>query len=123
MTSPPRLLRFGLVGTGFWARATHAPALAATQGVEFAAVWGRDRQATAELAAAYQVVPQAYLWGPAGQSAAPLLVDPVTQLRTALAELAADARSGQTSHPCDVRFGRDVGRVLAQAQRQMDAAR
>jgi predicted dehydrogenase len=299
MTSAPRLLRFGLAGTGFWARATHAPALAATEGVEFAAVWGRDRQATAELAAAYQVVPhheesaflddvdavafavppdvqapfaaraaragkhlllekpvalaeaeadalvgaveeagvasvvffthrfhprvrawlaeatadggwmagaavwlgsslspaspfntpwrrgygalwdlgphlvsllwaslgpvtsvtaeagladvthlvlrhengatstatvtqaaaqaaddpQAYLWGPAGRSAAPLLVDPVTQLRTALTELAANARSGQAGHPCDVRFGRDVGRVLAQAQRQMDAGR
>ncbi|HTX29208.1 MAG TPA: hypothetical protein VME19_19560 [Streptosporangiaceae bacterium] len=50
------------------------------------------------------------------------MVDPVTQLRTALAELAANARAGQTSHPCDVRFGRAVGRVLARAQGQIDAA-
>ena len=57
MTSPPRPLRFGLVGTGYWARITHAPALAAAEGVEFAAVWGRDRRATAELAAAYHVAP------------------------------------------------------------------
>jgi hypothetical protein len=28
-------------------------------------------------------------------------------------------RRWQTSHPCDVRFGRDVGRVLAEAQRQI----
>jgi predicted dehydrogenase len=33
MTAKP--LRFGLVGTGYWARITHAPALASTEGVEF----------------------------------------------------------------------------------------
>jgi predicted dehydrogenase len=38
MTRP---LRFGLVGTGHWARITHAPALASTAGIELAAVWGR----------------------------------------------------------------------------------
>ena len=298
MTSIPRPLRFGLVGTGYWARVTHAPALAATEGIELVAVWGRDRQATADLAAAYHATPhhdeaafladvdavsfsvppgvqapfaaraaragkhlllekpvalteadaddlvdaveqarvasvvfftqrfhpdvrawladvtarggwaggvavwlgtamnsaspfntpwrreagglwdvgphlvsllwaslgpvtsvladagpgdvthlilhhqggassvatatlsaaqgaegpEAYLWGAAGRSAAPLgTAQPVAQLRTALAELAANARSGQTGHPCDVRFGRDVGRVLAEAQRQIDA--
>ena len=42
-------------------------------------------------------------------------------LRVALTELAGNARSGQPGHPCDVRFGRDVGRVLAEAQRQIDA--
>jgi predicted dehydrogenase len=46
-------MRFGLVGTGFWARTTHAPAIATTQGAELVAVWGRDRSAAAELAAAY----------------------------------------------------------------------
>jgi predicted dehydrogenase len=46
-------LRFGLVGTGHWARVTHAPALAAAEGIEFAAVWGRNREAAAELAASY----------------------------------------------------------------------
>jgi predicted dehydrogenase len=51
MTSLP--LRFGLVGTGFWARTAHAPALASTEGIELAGVWGRDRQAAADLAAAH----------------------------------------------------------------------
>ena len=61
-----------------------------------------------------------FLWGEAGRSAAPVETDqPVTPLRTALTELAANARSGQTSHPCDVRFGREVGRVLADAQHQI----
>jgi predicted dehydrogenase len=63
-----------------------------------------------------------YLWGQAGRSTAPVEApEPVTPLRTALTELAANARSGQTSHPCDVQFGRAVGLVLAEAQRQIDA--
>jgi predicted dehydrogenase len=55
MTSSP--LKFGLVGTGYWARIAHAPVLASTEGIELAAVWGRNPGATAELAAAYQATP------------------------------------------------------------------
>jgi predicted dehydrogenase len=44
-------LRFGLVGTGFWARITHAPALSSTEGIELAGVWGRDPSAARALAA------------------------------------------------------------------------
>jgi predicted dehydrogenase len=67
---------------------------------------------------------EAYLWGASGRLAAPLgNIDRLTALRTAVAELAANARTGQTRHPCDVWFGRDVGRVLAEAQRQIDARR
>jgi|SRR5271170_169405 len=63
-----------------------------------------------------------FLWGQAGRTAAPAQAsDPVAPLRTALAELAANARSGQLSHPCDARFGRDVVRILADAQRQIGA--
>jgi len=46
-------LRFGLVGTGYWARITHAPALASAEGIEFTAVWGRSADAATELAVAY----------------------------------------------------------------------
>jgi predicted dehydrogenase len=64
-----------------------------------------------------------YLWGEPGRSAAPLETgQPVIPLRTALTELAANARSGQISHPCDVRFGREIGRVLADAQGQIGSA-
>jgi len=52
MTSAP--LRFGLVGTGYWARTAHAPALASAEGIELAAVWGRDPRAAAGLAADYR---------------------------------------------------------------------
>jgi predicted dehydrogenase len=293
-----RPLRFGLVGTGYWARITHAPALASTDGVEFAAVWGRNREAAADLAAQYrteahddlsaflsgvdavafavppdvqaaiavraaragkhlllekpiaaseasasalvEVAGQAgvasvvffthrfqpdvrawlagvadqggwaggvsvwlgsalqesnpfntpwrndkgalwdlgphvisllwaalgpvvsvtadtgpadvthlvlhhrggatstatvtlsapdglpgldlYVWGTAGISPVPTrAIDPVAQLRTALTELAENARSGRSDHPCDVRFGQAVGQVIAQAERQIGA--
>src|SRR5262249_61959139 len=63
-----------------------------------------------------------YVWGEAGRPVAPVETEqPVTPLRTALTELAANARSGQVSHPCDVQFGREIGLVLAGAQRQIDA--
>jgi predicted dehydrogenase len=65
-----------------------------------------------------------YLWGQPGRSVAPAEIsDPVAALRTALTELTGGVRSGQLSHPCDVRFGRDVNRVLAAAQRQIDSRR
>lgn len=47
MTTP---LRFGLLGTGPWARLAHGPALAAHPGVEFVGVWGRRPEAAAEVA-------------------------------------------------------------------------
>jgi predicted dehydrogenase len=298
MTAPARPLRFGLVGTGHWARITHAPALASTEGIDFTAVWGRNPDAAAALAAqhgaaaypdlgallagvdavAFAVPPQVqsaiaaraaragkhvllerpiatseadadelvravqdggvasvvfftgrfqadvrawlsdvastgrwaggsavwlgtawqaaspfntpwrhemgglwdvaphavsllwaslgpvvsvtadagrddlsylilhhergatstvtatlsaseaaacfslWLWGEHGRTAAPPEPPrPVGAMRVALTELAGNARSGQVGHPCDVRFGRDVGRVLAEAQRQIDA--
>lgn len=49
------LPRVGLLGTGPWARRTHAPALAAHTGSAFAGVWGRRPEAAAELAAEYGV--------------------------------------------------------------------
>ncbi|MFE5620333.1 Gfo/Idh/MocA family protein [Streptomyces sp. NPDC056524] len=45
--------RIGLLGTGPWAAHTHAPALAAHDGVEFVGVWGRRPEAAAELATAF----------------------------------------------------------------------
>jgi predicted dehydrogenase len=69
---------------------------------------------------------EAFVWGSSGRSVAPGASSqgsPVPPLRTALAELAGNIRSGQTEHPCDVRFGRDVGRVIAEAQRQIDQRR
>lgn len=46
-------MRFGLFGTGPWARMAHAPGLAAHPGVEFAGVWGRDEAKAAALAGEY----------------------------------------------------------------------
>jgi predicted dehydrogenase len=57
------------------------------------------------------------VWGEHGIATLPGPGDPVAALRIALAELAANARSGDTAHPCDAAFGRDVTHVLAAAQR------
>jgi predicted dehydrogenase len=74
----------------------------------------------ADAAAGFEL----YVWGESGRLAAPAgSADRVTVLSIALGELAANARAGQVRHRCDVRFGRDVGRVLADAQRQVDARR
>jgi predicted dehydrogenase len=67
---------------------------------------------------------EAYLWSDRGRPVAPLMTpDPVPALSLALTELAANIRAGRTEHPCDVRFGRDVGHVVSEAQRQIDQRR
>jgi predicted dehydrogenase len=77
-------------------------------------------QSAGEKAAGFE----AFVWGGSGRSAAPAApTNPVPPLRTALAELTGNIRSGRTAHPCDVRFGRDVGHVIAEAQRQIDRRR
>jgi predicted dehydrogenase len=64
------------------------------------------------------------LWGARGRSPMPALAeDPVPALGTALSELIATAGSADRAHPCDVRFGAAVTRVLADAQQQIDSRR
>ncbi|AOR36376.1 oxidoreductase [Streptomyces fodineus] len=48
-------MRIGLLGTGPWARAAYAPALAEHPGLEFAGLWGRRPEAATELAEQYDV--------------------------------------------------------------------
>jgi predicted dehydrogenase len=65
-----------------------------------------------------------FVWGEAGRSLMPAeLVDSVAALRTAAAELIAGAAAGRVTHPCDVRFGRDITKVLAEAEAQLEGAR
>jgi predicted dehydrogenase len=64
---------------------------------------------------------ETYLWGPSGRSAVPAgNTDALAPLGTALAELTANIRGGLSAHPCDASFGRDVGHVISEAQRQID---
>ncbi|HXB46184.1 MAG TPA: Gfo/Idh/MocA family oxidoreductase, partial [Streptosporangiaceae bacterium] len=53
--SGDRPLTFGLVGTGHWARVAHARALASVPEIKFAAVWGRNTEAAAGLAAEFGI--------------------------------------------------------------------
>ncbi len=48
-------MRFGLVGTGHWAREVHAAALATHPAVRFCGVWGRSPAKAASAAQAYGV--------------------------------------------------------------------
>lgn len=48
-------MRIGLLGTGPWAKAAYAPALAGHTGLEFAGVWGRRPEAATALAEQYGV--------------------------------------------------------------------
>jgi predicted dehydrogenase len=43
-------LRFGLIGTGYWAKVIHGTSTAQHSGVEFVGVWGRDRAKTSAIA-------------------------------------------------------------------------
>lgn len=49
-------LRFGLVGTGYWASETHAAGIADAAGADLAAVWGRNAAAADELASRHGAV-------------------------------------------------------------------
>ena len=50
-------MRFGLVGTGHWARQTHATALAAHPGADLVGVWGRSLARATELAETFGARP------------------------------------------------------------------
>jgi predicted dehydrogenase len=43
-------MKVGVIGTGHWARTTHAPGAATAEGVELVGVWGRSADAARELA-------------------------------------------------------------------------
>ena len=48
-------MRFGVFGTGPWARAVHAPALAGHPAAELVRVWGRDLAKAKALGAEFEV--------------------------------------------------------------------
>jgi predicted dehydrogenase len=50
-------MRFGLVGTGFWAATVHAAGIAAHPDTELTGVWGRDQTKAAALAERYGARP------------------------------------------------------------------
>jgi predicted dehydrogenase len=61
------------------------------------------------------------IWGaPGRRELPPGPSDPVAALASAARELAAAAAEERPSHPCDVQYGREVVRLLAEAQRQLD---
>ncbi len=64
------------------------------------------------------------VWGERGRFPLPVDdVDSVASLTTALNELGDVAATGRADHPYDVRFGRDIVHLLAEAERQIANAR
>ncbi|CAN5432122.1 Gfo/Idh/MocA family oxidoreductase [soil metagenome] len=49
-------MRYGLIGTGYWAREVHATGLAAAPGEELVGVWGRDEVKRGEVAERFGIV-------------------------------------------------------------------
>ena len=50
-------MRFGLVGTGPWARMTHGPGLVHAEGIELIGVWGRNAENAERLARELDAAP------------------------------------------------------------------
>jgi predicted dehydrogenase len=48
-------LRFGVLGTGYWAQETHASVLAASDDAELVAIWGRDPAKTEAAAGRFGI--------------------------------------------------------------------
>src|SRR3954452_21479959 len=112
------VLRFGLVGTGYWADVAHAAGIAAHPQAELVGVWGRDPAKAAALAAkhgvrafddsdeliaavdavAFSVPPnvQAELALPAAQAGRALLLEKPLALTVEAAERLAAAGAGPT---------------------------
>ncbi len=63
------------------------------------------------------------VWGPRGTRSLPEDLSVQTSYRVAIDELVAQVSSARPGHPYDVRYGAHVVDVLADAQRQVDAAR
>lgn len=62
------------------------------------------------------------LWGPTGRTSMPAMVDAAPRAAVvALHELVELAAAGQSHHPCDVAFGAEVVRLLAEAEQSLAA--
>ncbi|MEO3973069.1 Gfo/Idh/MocA family oxidoreductase [Streptomyces sp. CAU 1734] len=115
--NPGEKLRFGLFGAGPWAEHTHAPALAAHAGVDFAGVWARRPEAAAALAAAHGTAAYSGDDGArellAACDAAAFALPPDIQARFAV--LAAEAG-------CHLLLDKPVATSVAEARAAADAA-
>jgi len=60
------------------------------------------------------------LWGPGGIAVMPDRGEPAAAYAVALDELVRLIETGEREHECDVRLGREVVRILAEAEAQLD---
>lgn len=105
--------RFGLVGTGYWARETHGPALLAHPDVELAGVWGRSPERADELA------------GDLACSSYPTLdalLDDVDAVAVAVPpDIQAEVAVRAAEHGCHLLLDKPLALDVAAADRVVDA--
>lgn len=107
-------MRFGVVGTGYWAREVHGRGVQAADGAELAGVWGRDAAKRQAVADALQVRPYAsYDDLVADVEAVTYAVPPHVQSVLA-AQAARDGRHVLLEKPVatDVESARELQRVV-----------
>jgi len=115
----PHMLALALPLLGPVGRVTAAPGPGDTVHL----VLGHEGGASSTLTLSQTAPPPAAwvgfgVYGPAGRSATPPFeLAHLVALKEAIAQLAAVAAAGATTHPCDVRLGRDTVAVLEAAER------
>jgi predicted dehydrogenase len=107
-------MRFGLIGTGFWARTVHGPGVRDHPGTELAGVWGRDPDRADAAAAALGVRRYAELDTLLGDvDAVAIAVPPDVQARLAVRA---------AGHGCHLLLDKPVALDLAAADEVAAAA-
>ncbi|MEZ0164621.1 Gfo/Idh/MocA family protein [Kineococcus sp. LSe6-4] len=110
--------RFAVLGTGHWARTTHARALADHPDVEFAGFWGRDADRTAAAAAEF---------GAGSWSGDEGLADLLRRVEAVTIALPPDVQADLAVRAADagvhVLLDKPVATDLAAADRLVDAVR
>ena len=108
-------MRFGVVGTGCWAREAHAAGVQRADGAELVGVWGRNPEKAGALADTLHAAPKASradvtFSGDEGVIEAPHgSWEPARALAVAAEELIEAGTSGR-SHPYDVGYGVTLSR-------------
>lgn len=108
-------MRFGVVGTSYWAQEIHATALAGAEHAELVGVWGRDPAKTDQVAQRFGITAHAdpsSLF--ADVDAVAFSVPPDVQ-----AALAVEA----AEHGCHLLLEKPIGLTVDQADAVLDAAR
>jgi len=106
-------MRFGLVGTGYWARVTHASAVVAHPDAELVGVWGRSFDRATDLAEEFGARPY--------ESADEMFGDVDAVAFAVPPDVQADLAVRAASHGCHLLMDKPVAFTTEQADRVVEA--